>query len=620
MPVSRRRFLQGAAVGTAATSALIHVSSNDSVHAQSSDPQATSKIFIPIVRGPFTGAGAISPEAIVMNRMAYGPRPGDLERVRTMGLNAYIEEQLNPNNNDDALCNARLAGAKIKRLIRDSSGNIIVNEVPGLGLVNQTAVQLWSRQRYDMKIDWTDRMRPFEEVRVSTWIRAVYSKWQLREVLVDFWHNHFNVNAGADQTLVAALPEYDMIMRRNCFGNFRQFCGEVGTSVAMLYYLDNVNNRATGGEGGNENYARELFELHTLGSDNYFKFYDDRSAVGTTTYQLRDGTTETFTRGYIDKDVYEAAACFTGWTVKNGDWRLPDIPGTDDKPNDGSFFYYDQWHESGSKIVLGKIIDNDPRPENDMQDGRDVLNLVCYHIGTARHICTKLVRRLIADDPPKAVIDAAVDEWMNNRTAPDQLKKVVRVILQSEAFRTTWGKKFKRPFEHMVSFFRAVEAELPVDVLQVNGKPQDGDYWNSFFWNFQFGGQRLYEWPTPTGHPDLTSFWATTNGMLRRWNLPQTMSNSWGGNVKYSFTEKTDFTKNCIQIVDFWINRIFGYQINPNTRNAMIDFLAMTSRGGNPNLPPANVKDEWSGDKDAVPERLQQLVYLLAATPDFQLR
>lgn len=538
-----------------------------------------------------------------MHRMAFGPRPGDIDRVRSMGLVAYIDEQLAPEAIDDSACDTQISQARLK--IRYNAGSTYParNEAAPLTLLDASVSDLWARTNFQTPMDFNERLRPFAEVRVATFIRAVHSKRQLKEVLVDFWHNHFNVNATSEMTISCGLPTYDRMLRANCLGNFRSMLEQVAKSTCMLYALDNVSNKAGGGEGGNENFARELFELHTLGSDNYFKFGQGGN-VGTITYNGK-----TYVQGYIDEDVYEAASCFTGWTVANGSWELPQ-----NLPVTGEFYYYPDWHWTGQKRVLGTTI---PRNQPDLSDGLLVIKMLAEHPGTARHVCQKLCRRLISDTPPADVVEAAVAVWMANLDAADQLKKVVRAILTSNAFKTTWAGKVKRPVEAAASYIRATNATLPVDTYDPN-KPNDGDYWNALFWQIALAGQRLFEWPTPTGHPDLASYWSSTNGLLRRWNMTYLFAQSWGGNVAVDLVGQTTMTQTCTQIVDFWIGRICGFTINSTVRQELIAFMA---QGGDPNQPPkaTSGRPDW-GDANALKDRLAAMVQLLAAAPDAHMR
>jgi uncharacterized protein (DUF1800 family) len=528
------------------------------------------------------------PEAIAMHRMAFGPRQGDIARVKSMGVDAYVDEQLNPGAIDDSACNNLITQTRFK--IRYGT----TNELRPLSNLNKTAKELWSLRSH---AEYNERIRPFEEVRVATWIRAVHSKRQLFELMVDFWHNHFSVNTLAESQIATTFPAYDRLMRQHALGNFRTFVEEVGKSTAMLYSLDNVSNKAGPAEAGNENYARELIELHTLGSDNYLKFYNDRRQIGTVKYG-----NESFARGYIDDDVYEAANCFTGWTV-----------GTD-----GEFSYNPNWHDTGTKTVVSLDgYPNIPRNQADMKDGKDVFDILANHVGTARFICTKLCRRFIADDPPSSVIEAAVAVWMQHRKSPDQIKRVMRVILTSNEFKTTWAKKVKRPFEAVASYLRATNASFKNDIVDP-ANASTGGYWSGFFNQYNQIGQKLFEWPTPTGYPDVASYWASTNGMLRRWNLPYNIMQPSGGNITIDLVGQTNMNSSCTQIVDAWISRLFGYTIDANARQAIIKFLAQTGDVNQPPKPSTGAPD-WN-NADVVKERLITAVQLLAATPDFHTR
>jgi uncharacterized protein (DUF1800 family) len=526
--------------------------------------------------------------------------------VRTLGLEAYIEEQLNPAAISDALCDTRLAAARLRIVYPAGTGYAARDEAAPLGFLNSTVAELWPRSNFGNQMAWAERMRPWEEVRVATWIRAVYSKRQLQELMVEFWHNHFNVNAGSDAAISVGFPAYDRLMRQHCLGNFRTLLEEVAKSVSMMYSLDNVSNRAGGGEGGNENFARELFELHTLGSDNYLKFYDNRVGVGVITYGG-----ETFARGYIDDDVYEAARCFTGWTIANGHWERP-------AQNDGSFLYDTDWHDTAPKMVLSTDGRNTiPRNQPDLKDGQDVLTMLANHPGTARSICTKLCRRLVSDSPPQALVDAAVAEWMASRGAADQIKRVVRLILRSAEFRASWGQKVKRPFELAVSFLRATSAELSV----ADAASADGDHWADLFYHIGLTGHRIFEWPTPTGHPDVASHWLSTNGMLRRWNLPDVVSQQWGGAVQLNLRSQTDAALpggTVTQIVDYWIGRLCGGAVDAAVRSELIAFLAQGGSATQPPKPTTRAPD-WN-DPNAITDRINAMVQLLAMSPDFQYR
>ncbi|MEO7910694.1 MAG: DUF1800 domain-containing protein [Roseiflexaceae bacterium] len=628
MAVSRRRFLSTTTtIGAAAAASSMLEAPPEQANAALTET-ATRWAQTQISPAAVVTTGTLPSYAIIaLNRMGYGPRPGDAAAFAALGatpdarLTTYVDQQLNPDAINDSECDAKLAAARLKIKYdayidpaNPANNYPAKNEAAPLSTLNHQMADLWPRARgiqpYRAN---SERYRPFEEVRVAAWVRAVHSKRQLKEVLVDFWHNHFNVNINSDGLIPATFPLYDRIMRTHCLGNFRTMLEEVAKSAAMLTYLDNASSMAGGGEGANENYARELFELHTLGADNYLKFYNNQNGVGAVTYNGKE-----YPRGYVDEDVYEAANCLTGWTTANGYGRLP---GPDPKPNTGEFLYADNWHDKGPKFLLSikglRTIEGNQPP---LKDAQDLFTMLADHPGTARSVCTKLCRRLIADDPPGAAIEAAVATWMANISAPDQLKKVVRTILLSSEFKNTWGQKMKRPFDFLAAYFRATNATLPVD--EIVADPNGGGYWNSFFWNIGATGHKLFEWATPTGYPDRATYWASTNGMLRRWNLPYVLTQIWGGRVELDLRGQTDVAVpggSSIQIVDFWIDHLCGYTINPSVRLELIDFLAQKAQGGDPNQPPRPMNGE-PNNAQLITDRINAMVQLLAMSPDFQAR
>lgn len=549
-----------------------------------------------------------SPTNVALNRLSYGMSSRDATAFNALGATAeeryeaWVTQQLDPASLDDSACDQRLAATRLK--IRYGT----LNEARPLGLLDAPLSQLWPLNDHE---EWSERTRPYDEVRVATWIRAVYSRRQLFEVLIDFWHNHFNVRATADSAIMVTWPVYDRLIRANALGNFRTFVEAIGKTTAMLLYLDNASNKAAGGEGGNENYARELFELHTLGSDNYLKFYDDRGQIATISYGGQN-----YPAGYIDDDIYEASRCLTGWTIGNG---------RDGSPDTGDFYYNANWHDTYPKTVLAARpmagvapAPNIPARQAELKDGRDVFDLVANHPGTARFLCTKLARRLIADEPPPSVVDAAVAVWLAARGAPDQIKQVVSTIVRSAECRSTFGNKVRRPLEAIWAYLRATDANLPSDVTDEGGDAGKGGYWGSIFYQADQTGHRLFGWETPTGHPDLATYWANTNGMLRRWNSYYNLSQTWGGNIKIDIAGQTNLNSTCAEIVDAWTARLCGFPLSGTIRQELITFLAA---GGNPNAPPVAAKGapDW-GDAKAVGERVQAMVHLLAMCPDFNLR
>src|SRR6266581_1331122 len=327
----------------------------------------------------------------VLNRLAYGPRPGDVERVQRIGLMRWIEQQLEPERLPDPAIGPRLAELKTVGL---SSHELLKGyEIP------PAARRELARRRGEMENDREgekrDARRAFmqkyagqmegsprqvlAELQEAKVLRAVYGERQLDEVLVDFWLNHFNVFAqkGPEKFLLGEFER--QVLRPHAWGKFEDLLLATAESPAMLFYLDNwlsadptakpprprMRRRPAGAGQGqkrglNENYAREIMELHTLGVDG----------------------------GYTQKDVTEVARCFTGWTI-----RLP--------RQGGDFFYNDRVHDKGEKTVLGVKI-----PAGGGQDDAEkVLDILAKHPSTARFISRQLAQRFVADDPPARLVE-----------------------------------------------------------------------------------------------------------------------------------------------------------------------------------------------------------------------
>ena len=388
----------------------------------------------------------------VLNRIAYGPRPGDVARVRSLGLERYIDEQLRPERIADDGVAARLAGLTTLRM----SPREIVDTI------ERPQIEARRERRQQASGDAAPQ-RPAQpdaiqqkanslvgELSEQKILRAAYSERQLQEVLTDFWFNHFNVDArkGRDRFFVT---EYERdVIRPHVLGKFRDLLGETAKSPAMLFYLDNWMSadpngphaamrppRAARGpfggrapappaaprrqpqrpnapKGLNENYGRELMELHTLGVDG----------------------------GYTQKDVVEAARAFTGWTIE--------------PPQRGAGFRFDpRLHDDGPKVVLGHAI----KAGGGEADGEQVLDILAKHPATATFIATKLVRRFVGDAPPPALVARAARRF---RDTDGDLREVTRTILTSPEFLSpdAYGAKTKTPLEFAASALRASGAEM----------------------------------------------------------------------------------------------------------------------------------------------------------------
>jgi uncharacterized protein (DUF1800 family) len=306
-------------------------------------------------------------------------------------------------------------------------------------------------------------------------LRAIYSNRQLEEVLTDFWFNHFNVylDKGADHFLVTAY-ERDVI-RPHVLGKFRELLEATAKSPAMLFYLDNWQSRGNSAPAGrgkraatglNENYGRELMELHTLGVDG----------------------------GYTQKDVTEVARCFTGWTINQ-------------PQRGGGFTFNARMHDNGEKTVLGVTIP----AGGGIQDGEKVLDIVAHHPSTARFISKQLAQRFVADDPPAPLVDRMAQTFL--KTDGD-IREVMRTMLESKEFWSegAFRSKMKSPLEMVASAVRAMNGDVDYAFPLANQLAQLGE--------------PLYRKVEPTGYSNSSEAWINSAGLLARMNLALQLANN----------------------------------------------------------------------------------------------
>ncbi|MCU0450542.1 MAG: DUF1800 domain-containing protein [Bernardetiaceae bacterium] len=515
-------------------------------------------------------------ETHFLARTSFGATPASLAALRQMGLAAYLDEQLAPREADDA---AALAAIKALRLaIEYEEGKRKMKEVRPLGLLNADLPTLWRLTAEGTP--YGEKYRAAEEVVAATWLRALHSRWQLREVMMQFWHNHFNVNIYADERVAITLPLYDRTLRQHAFGNFRAMLQAVAQSPAMLYYLNNNQSKAS---PANENYARELFELHTLGAMHYYNHLYNR-------WREVPGAPEGQPIGYIDEDVYEAARAFTGWTVADGSGN--DKGGQ--LPNTGEFYYFEGWHDHYQKRVLATEFAPNQPP---LQDGFTVLDMLAKHPGTAKYVCTKLCRYLVADEPPASLVERAAKTWLEHWQSPDQVARVLRVILLSDEFFAAEGQKLKRPFELLASLLRATQPEFTPNPILI--------------WWFGRTGQRLFTWPTPDGHPDTSPAWLAPGLWLARWNLVAgLLLADWHQIARFDLAKPLPAgAVTARQMATFWAERLLGNPQAPVVEKAAY----LLASGGSPDEPPL-------GNADERKYLLNNAVALLAMAPEFQWR
>lgn len=460
---------------------------------------------------PFAEAG-LSDEAAAahaLNRLAYGPRPGEVADVAS-DVAGWIERQL-AGVADPAL-DARLADFDWASMPAEEIVEVYVTNNTALRRAvaqGDLAAGTVPREVADELRAWMEReglksQRVLRDGMVTAKLmRAAHGENQLREVLTDLWFNHFNVSARGQNVALVATYERDAL-RPHLLGRFRDLLGATARHPAMLLYLDNASSRAPEGtpvtvgrdsrRGGlNENYGRELMELHTLGVDG----------------------------GYTQADVLAVARAFTGWTVypyrgtaegierqRDAIDRLQDR--TDEAVLDGLFLFRPNWHDAAPKTVLGRAL---PAGRG-MEDGEDVLDLLAAHPATARHIARTLAVRFVADDPDAALVDRLAAVF--SRTDGD-LGAVMRALVQDRAFwdAATAGpdgapSKVKTPFEYLVSAVRATGAEVRgsrglARALLDMGEP-------------------IYHAEPPTGFPDHAEAWVNAGLLLTRMTLGLTLA------------------------------------------------------------------------------------------------
>ena len=448
----------------------------------------------------------------LLNRIGFGPRPGDLEKVKAMGVEEYLEQQLHPERIADPVIDARLATYTSLKM---DIPTLLEKEGPPVAVANRRRATIFERADLANRLPSPPTREPGDETRVfierdrpsdyevhfARMLRAMYSERQLYEMVVDFWMNHFNVNLG-DHQLAAHFEE--QAIRKHAFGKFEDLLRAVAMHPRMLYYLDNWKSSApadvvqkriaalkasadgealiallerlpflTDNKGLNENFARELLELHTLGVDG----------------------------GYTQQDIIEIAKVLTGWTISG-----KGIP--NGREDDGAFFFDALMHVDGDKRVLGQTI-----PSGGIDEGEKLLAALAAHPSTARFISTKLARRFIADDPPQAVIDVASRTFQ--RTGGD-IREVLRAILTSPQFRSpdAYQSKIKKPFELVVSSLRAVTAEVG-DPRMVGDSGRLLAASNNRSLLAQMG-ERMYNYQAPDGNPDVGPAWINSNALLMR--------------------------------------------------------------------------------------------------------
>jgi uncharacterized protein (DUF1800 family) len=478
--------------------------------------------------------------AHVLSRLTFGARPGDAQRVASIGVDVWIDQQLHPETISDSA--VAVALAPLLSWNRPAVRLASVEETPRrLATTPMTALMRDTAALTELRMLGLQlaRLSPDDDFFAGKIIRAQMSERQLYEVVVDFWENHFSVYSGKTPSR-EALAVWDRdVLRPHALGKFRELLGAVAHSPAMLFYLDNYLSAAG---GLNENYGRELLELHTLGVDG----------------------------GYTQHDVVEVARAFTGWTI--GQSHEPSV-----------FEFRPERHDTSTKIVLGHVL----RAGRGIDDGEEVLDILARQPSTARHIAFKLIRRLVSDDPPPALVDRAAATF--TRTDGD-IAAVVRTIVTSPEFssRAAFRAKVKTPFELVVSARRAVDA--PADTTPATARL------------IAQLGQATFGWLTPDGWPEKGAAWMNSGMMYKRIKYGSDLANS--GTIMnwrdWAPLSTVDFDHQAGRVMKVML----GGCPEPATRDAMLE---VSSTGS----------DERFGDGR---QRLRELLAIAFASPEFQRR
>ncbi len=482
-------------------------------------------------------AKPVDPKTIhVLNRLTYGIRAGDIDRVQSIGIDKYIQQQLNPDSIEES-------PALIERLAKletiDLSPVELFQQYNPNPLINGQNPEVLSR-----RIEQKQGREVTSQARAARLWRSIYSQRQLQEVMVDFWYNHFNVYAekGLDRIWVGAYER--QAIRPYALGKFRDLVGATARHPAMLFYLDNWRNVAPKTtkkgrpQGLNENYARELMELHTLGVDG----------------------------GYKQDDVIALARILTGWGFKQ--------PGQ--KVSDGySFNFNANRHDFSDKTFLNREIVG-----SGIGEGEQALDLLSRHPSTARHISFKLAQYFVSDNPPKSLVDRLSKRFIDTQ---GDIKLVLATLFHSPEFmdKKYYGVKFKTPYQYAISSARAIDSakdnsKIINDPNRVSFLPNYGFINNPKPFNDFLSqlGMSIYGCPTPNGYKNTQDAWLNPDSMTRRLNFVTNLGSEklpilFQPNTSTSMTIKPAREKSVISIDPDELMATLGNNFSPKTQQAI---------------------------------------------------
>ena len=545
-----------------------------------------------------------------LHRLGFGPRPGDVGRVKALGLDRYIALQLTPEKIDDARVEAKLSRFEalnkspqelaqgyydMMRAAQERRKRETAARESGQAAMEMTAEEQ-ARQREQMRRQArTGVAAGVAQLQMAKVVRAVESERQLQEVMVDFWTNHFNIDIRKNLCRVFKITDDRDVIRAHTFGTFRDLLGASAKSPAMLVYLDNAQSQApqpinrrrprlmrnsanNGGplanapapapvrrtRGGiNENYAREIMELHTLGVDG----------------------------GYTQKDVQEVARCLTGWSVNR---------------RTGTFVFNRRGHDDGEKVVLGRRIP----AGGGIRDGETVLDILASHPSTARHVSRKLCQRFVADEPPAALVNRCARVWQ--KTGGD-IREVVRAIITSDEFfsRVAYRQKIKSPFEFAVSSVRALDGTIelaPNRARPAGMRPAAlrGGLNALLVGQVATLGEPLFQHQAPTGYPEDSRKWVSSGALISRLNFALGLASGRVAGVTFEPpVPKQEGIMEPARIINHLTDRLLHGEVSPATRATLLQ-QAKTA--------PTNAAT--TGDTTTA----TRLIALVLGSPEFQRR
>jgi len=421
-----------------------------------------------------------------LKRFTFGPTPEMIEKAKRIGLNAFIEEQLFPES------------------IPDNATDKMMDQF--------TTFSMTPAERFKLE----KKGLPVQELITATLLRQRHSERQFFETMVDFWGNHFSIYIGKSACKTLKTDDDLKTIRPNAFGKFRDLLHASAHSPAMLVFLDQATSV---GDAPNENYGRELMELHTIGVES----------------------------GYTHHDVEEVSRALTGWTV---------VSPRDRKKEPGTYFFNSDMHNQGEKHVLGMMI-----PSGGEDEGMMILDMLASHPSAAQFISHKLAVRFISDSPSPEVVDSLAQVF--TQTDGD-VRSLIRAIVQSDSFKSSAGQKFKKPLDFFISTLRLTDATITINAR--NGRKIQE--------HLRLLGQVPFTWSPPDGFPDSEEYWSTTSGLLDRWNFGMNLVTNQIRGMEVDLNNLTRDAASAEDVVDVLSLRFLGGLLPENARAILVDFAS----------------------------------------------